>query len=141
MLQINNQLSTLSNDASSYLSENDVVPRIYDSVPKVRKLYKFLNDSFSKMKQTMDGEKELYRHFKLSQDNFMDNLNYLVCFVASIQMLVKGNEVNVYTKQQIKLWNKTHKQLMDFEKKYKTYVIRLIRKIPCDLTENIASYL
>ena len=89
----------------------------------------------------MDGEKELYRHFKLSQDNFMDNLNYLVCFVASIQMLVKGNEVNVYTKQQIKLWNKTHKQLMDFEKKYKTYVIRLIRKIPCDLTENIASYL
>jgi hypothetical protein len=136
-----NQLSILSNNASRQLSENDVMPRIYDSVPKVRKLYKFLNDSFSKMKKTTDGEKELHRHFKLSQEIFMDNLNYLVCFVASIQMLVRGNEVNVYTERQIKLWNKTLKQLMDFEKKYKKHVIELIREIPCDLTENIASYL
>ena len=136
-----NQLLTLSNDASHHLTENDVVPRLYDSVPKVRKLYKFLNDSFEKMKKTTDGEKELHRHFKLSQEIFMDNLNYLVCFVAPIQMLVRGNEVNVYTKRQIKLWNKTLKQLMVFEKKYKKHVIELIREIPCDLTENIASYL
>jgi len=136
-----NQLSILSNNASRQLSENDVMPRIYDSVPKVRKLYKFLNDSFSKMKKTTDGEKELHRHFKLSQEIFMDNLNYLVCFVASIQMLVRGNEVNVYTERQIKLWNKTLKQLMDFEKKYKKHVIGFIREIPYDLTENIASYL
>ena len=136
-----NQLSILSNDASQYLSENDVVPRLYDSVPKVRKLYKFLNDRFSKMKKTMDGEKELHRHFKLSQEIFMDNLNYLVWFVAPIQMLVNGKEQNVYTERQINLWNKTHKQLTDFEEKYKKHVIGLIRKIPCDLTENIASYL
>jgi hypothetical protein len=132
-----NQLSILSNDAS----ENDVASRLYNSVPKVRKLYKFLNDRFSKMKQTMDGEKELHRHFKLSQDIFMDNLNYLVCFAAPIKMLIRGNEVNVYTERQIKLWNKTHRQLVDFEKKYKKHVIGFIKQIPCDLTENIASYL
>jgi hypothetical protein len=136
-----NQLSILSNNASRQLSENDVMPRIYDSVPKVRKLYKFLNDSFSKMKKTSDGEKELHRHFKLSQEIFMDDFNYLIEFVAPIQLLVKGKEKNLYSELQINSWNKTLKQLMDFEKKYKKHIIELIREIPYDLTENIASYL
>ena len=93
------------------------------------------------MKKTTDGEKELNRHFKLSQEIFMDNFNYLIEFVAPIQLLVKGKERNLYSEHQINAWNKTHKQLMDFEKKYKKHVIGLIREIPCDLTENIASYL
>ena len=136
-----NQLSILSNNASRQLSENDVMPRIYDSVPKVRKLYKFLNDSFSKMKKTTDGEKELHRNFKLSQEIFIDDFNYLIEFVAPIQLLVKGKEKKLYSELQINSWNKTLKQLMDFEKKYKKHLIELIREIPYDLTENIASYL
>ena len=137
--EMKNQLSTLS-IAVLQLS-NDVVPAIYDSVPNVRKLYKFLNDNFFKMKQTMDGEKELYQHFKLSQETFMDNLNYLICFVATIQMLVQGKERNVYTERQINSWNKTHQQVLTFEDKYKKYVIGLIKVIPSDLTKIIASYL
>ena len=93
------------------------------------------------MKKTTDGEKELHRHFKLSQEIFIDDFNYLIEFVAPIQLLVKGKEKNLYSELQINSWNKTLKQLMDFEKKYKKHLIELIREIPCDLTENIASYL
>ena len=136
-----NQLSTLSIAVSQQHSAVGVVSQLYDSVPKVRKLYKFLNDNFFKMKQTVDGEKELYQHFKLSQETFMDNLNYLICFVATIQMLVQGKEINVYTKRQINSWNKTHRQVLTFEDNYKKYVIGLIKVIPSDLTKIIASYL
>ena len=137
--EMKNQLSTLSIAVLQH--SNDVVPAIYDSVPNVRKLYKFLNDNFFKMKQTVDGEKELYQHFKLSQETFMDNLNYLICFVATIQMLVQGKERNVYTERQINSWNKTHQQVLTFEDKYKKYVIGLIKVISSDLTKIIASYL
>ena len=139
--EMKNQLSTLSIAVSQQHSTVGVVSQLYDSVPKVRKLYKFLNDNFFKMKQTVDGEKELYQHFKLSQETFMDNLNYLICFVATIQMLVQGKEINVYTKRQINSWNKTERQLLNFEDKYKKYVIGLIKVIPSDLTKIIASYL
>ena len=139
--EMKNQLSTLSIAVSQQHSAVGVVSQLYDSVPKVRKLYKFLNDNFFKMKQTVDGEKELYQHFKLSQETFMDNLNYLICFVATIQMLVQGKERNVYTERQINSWNKTHQQVLTFEDKYKKYVIGLIKVIPSDLTKIIASYL
>ena len=139
--EMKNQLSTLSIAVSQQHSAVGVVSQLYDSVPKVRKLYKFLNDNFFKMKQTVDGEKELYQHFKLSQETFMDNLNYLICFVATIQMLVQGKEINVYTKRQINSWNKTHRQVLTFEDNYKKYVIGLIKVIPSDLTKIIASYL
>ena len=139
--EMKNQLSTLSIAVSQQHSAVGVVSQLYDSVPKVRKLYKFLNDNFFKMKQTVDGEKELYQHFKLSQETFMDNLNYLICFVATIQMLVQGKEINVYTERQINSWNKTHQQVLTFEDNYKKYVIGLIKVIPSDLTKIIASYL
>ena len=139
--EMKNQLSTLSIAVSQQHSAVGVVSQLYDSVPKVRKLYKFLNDNFFKMKQTVDGEKELYQHFKLSQETFMDNLNYLICFVATIQMLVQGKEINVYTKRQINSWNKTHRQVLTFEDNYKKYVFGLIKVIPSDLTKFIASYL
>ena len=137
--EMKNQLSILSIAVSHH--STDVVPALYDSVPNVRKLYKFLNDHFFKMMQTIEGEKELYTYFNLSQKTFMDNLNYLICFVATIQMLVQGKERNVYTKRQIKSWNKTHRQLLTFEDNYKKYAIGLIKVIPSDLTEIIASYL
>ena len=143
MIEINNQLSTLSQSLLfSWTSSENEVTRLYVSVPKVRKLYKFLNDRFSKMKHTMDnGEKELFWYFKLSHETFMTELNYLIEFTSTIRVLVKGKERNLYTKRQINSWNKTHKQLMEFEEKYKKHVIGFIRQIPCDLTEIIASYL
>ena len=136
LLQMNQQLTILS---AWTLSGNQVT--LYASVPKMRKLYKFLNDNFTAIKEMDGGEKKLAYYFKLSQENFIDELNYLINFIATIRILYKGKEKNVYTRRQINAWNKTRKQLMDFEEKYKKHVIGLIRKIPYDLTENIASYL
>ena len=122
-------------------SDNQVT-RLYASVPKVRKLYKFLNDNFFAIKNKLDkGEKELFWYFKLSQETFMDELNYLFYYTSTIRILVKGKERNLYTNRQVRSWDKTRRQLLDFEEKYKKYVIGFLTQIPCDLTENIASYL
>ena len=108
----------------------------------VRKLYKFLNDNVFAFKEKMDdGEKELFLYFNLSKDTFMEELNYLVDVTSTITVLVKGKERNLYTKRQLNSWNKTRKQLLDFEEKYKKYVIGLIRQVPCDLMKTISSYL
>ena len=122
-------------------SDNQVT-RLYASVPKVRKLYKFLNDNFFAIKNKLDkGEKEVFWYFKLSQETFMDELNYLIDYTSTIRILVKGKERNLYTNRQVRSWDKTRRQLLDFEEKYKKYVIGFLTQIPCDLTENIASYL
>ena len=144
MIEINNQLKTLSYSlmVSWTTTSDNQVMRLYASVPKVRKLFKFLNDNFFAIKNEMDnGEKELFWYFKLSQETFMDELNYLIDFTSTIRILVKGKERNLYTKRQLNSWIKTRRQVLDFEEKYKKYVIGLLTQIPCDLTENIASYL
>ena len=143
MNELNNQLNTLSSSVlSSWTSTENQITRIYVSVPKVRKLYKFLNDNVFAFKEKMDdGEKELFLYFNLSKDTFMEELNYLVDVTSTITVLVKGKERNLYTKRQLNSWNKTRKQLLDFEEKYKKYVIGLIRQVPCDLMKTISSYL
>ena len=88
-----------------------------------------------------DGEKELFSYFKVSQETFMEEFNYLIYFSATITTLLKGKEKKMYTKRQINSWNKTRQQLLEFEEKYKKYIIGFITQIPRDLTENIASYL
>ena len=144
MNEINNQLKTLSYSlmVSWTTTSDNQVTRLYASVPKVRKLYKFLNDNFFAIKNKLDkGEKELFWYFKLSQETFMDELNYLFYYTSTIRILVKGKERNLYTNRQVRSWDKTRRQLLDFEEKYKKYVIGFLTQIPCDLTENIASYL
>ena len=144
MNEINNQLKTLSYSlmVSWTTTSDNQVTRLYASVPKVRKLYKFLNDNFFAIKNKLDkGEKEVFWYFKLSQETFMDELNYLIDYTSTIRILVKGKERNLYTNRQVRSWDKTRRQLLDFEEKYKKYVIGFLTQIPCDLTENIASYL
>ena len=141
--KMNTQLATLSASlATSLASPTDDTTRLHLSIPKIRKLYKFLNDNFFAIKDKMDdGEKELVWHFNISKETFMDEFDYLIEFSATITRIVKRKERTLYTARQINSWNKTRKQLLDFEEKYKKYIIGIISQIPCDLTQTIASYL
>ena len=88
------QLAILSASlATSLTSTSDDTTRLHLSIPKIRKLYKFLNDNFFAIKEKMDdGEKELFWHFNISQETFMDEFDYLIQFSATITRIVKRKE-------------------------------------------------
>ncbi len=143
MIEINTQLNALTTSfLSSWTSEMNVT-QLYASVPKVRKIYKFLNDNFGKMikERSEDDNMIVFSYFTISQNTIMDEMEYLTCVAATTQILINGKERNLYSDKQINSWNKTYRQLTDFEKKCKKYMVQIITQIPSDLTETISSYL
>jgi hypothetical protein len=142
MLEINNQLNKLSSSLLSSWALSEIeATQLYVSVPKVRKLYKFLNDTFVKMKEKSEIENKVFLYFTLSQETIMAEMEFLNYFAATTKIIIKGKERNLYNKRQTNSWDKTCRQLVDFENKCKKHMVQIIIQIPSDLTETIASYL
>ena len=143
MIELNTQLNALTTSfLSSWSSSEMDVTQLYVSVPKVRKIFKFLNDNFGKMmkERSEDENSVVFSYFTISQKTIMVEIEYLIG-VSTTQILINGKERNLYSDKQIKSWNKTYRQLTDFEKKCKKYMVQIITQIPSDLTETISSYL